>query len=102
VAVNVTGDRTRPTDCSFTTFVLESSCITGPFALVSYMEKLGPQMYFQQLSSKFWSADGTTGVLFSSGNWDGACIKQGSNPPGERYGLVTTEVVFNTRGVEPA
>ena len=92
--VNLPGDRVRPTDCSFDTFVLESGSVTGPYSLVSYMEGLGPQMYFQQLSAKFWSADGSTGVLFSSGNWDGKCIKQGSNPPGERYGLVTTEVSF--------
>ena len=96
VVVNIPADRVHPTDCRFTTFVLESSSVTGPFALVSYMEALGPQMYFQQLSSKFWSADGKTGVLFSSGNWDGSCMTQGSNPPGERYGLVTTELTFET------
>lgn len=96
IVVNVPGDRVRSTDCKFNTFVLEGSSVTGPFALVSYMEALGPQMYFQQLSSKFWSADGRTGILFSSGNWDGKCITQGSNPPGERYGMVTTELTFET------
>ena len=91
VVVNLPGDRVHPTDCFFDTYVLESARITGPFALVAYMPSLGPQMYFQHISSASWSADGRTGALFSSGNWDGACATQGSNPPGERYGLVTTE-----------
>jgi hypothetical protein len=97
VVNNLPGDRIHPTDCSFDTAVLEADSITGPFSLVSYMRSLGPQMYFQQLSSKFWSADGLTGALFSSGNWDGACVTQGSNPPGERYGMVTTEMSFVPR-----
>ena len=51
-------------------------------------------MYFQQISSAFFSPDGLTGAMFSSGNWDGHCKTQGSNPPGERYGLVTTEFML--------
>jgi hypothetical protein len=94
VVVNIPSDRIHPTDCDFDTYVLEAPSITGPFALVSYMPSLGPQMYFQQASSAAWSADGLSGVLFSSGNWDGSCVTQGSNPPGERYGLVTTEFTF--------
>ena len=94
VVVNLPGDRVRPTDCSFDTYVLEAAEITGPFSLVSYMPSLGPQMYFQQISSATWSADGLSGALFSSGNWDGSCTTQGSNPPGERYGLVTTDFSF--------
>lgn len=86
IVVNLPSDHVRPTDASFDTYVLEAPAITGPYALVSYMRSLGPQMYFQQISSGMWN--GTTGVLFSSGNWD---VHQGSNPPGERYGLVTTQ-----------
>lgn len=89
--VNLPSDRIHPTDCEFDTYVLESQAMTGPFSMVSFMHALGPQMYFQHASSSGWSEDGLQGVLFSSGNWDGACIKQGSNPPGERYGLVTTQ-----------
>ena len=77
-------------DCHFDTYLAEADAVDGPYKLVSYMQSLGPQMYFQHASSAFWSADGTRGSLFSSGNWDGACVTQGSNPPGERYGLVTT------------
>jgi hypothetical protein len=91
---NLPGDRVHPTDCSFDTAILEADTVEGPYRLVSYMKSLGPQMYFQQLSSKFWSADGLTGVLFSSGNWDGSCTTQGSNPPGERYGMVSTQLSF--------
>ena len=91
VVSNLPGDRIHPTDCAFDTYLLEADAVTGPFRLVSYMPRLGPQMYFQHISSAFWSADGLTGALFSSGNWDGNCVTQGSNPPGERYGMVTTE-----------
>ena len=73
-------------------YLLEADAVTGPYSLVNYMESLGPQMYFQQLLGGSWSADGLQGVMSSSGNWDGACTTQGSNPPGERYGLVTTQV----------
>ena len=91
VVVNIPSDRIHPTDCDFDTYVLEGANIQGPFNLVSYMAALGPQMYFQQIASSSWSSDGLTGALFSSGNWDGSCVTQGSNPPGERYGLVTTQ-----------
>ena len=78
-------------DCHFDTYLLEADAVDGPYRLVSYMQSLGPQMYFQHASSAFWSADGAGGTMFSSGNWDGSCVTQGSNPPGERYGLVTTQ-----------
>jgi hypothetical protein len=91
---NLPSDRIHPTDCDFDTYILESSSIDSGYKLVSYMPSLGPQMYFQQISSSYWSSDGYTGVMFSSGNWDGSCTTQGSNPPGERYGLVTTEFSF--------
>ena len=110
IVCNLPSDHVSPRDASFDTYILEAPSIEGPYALVSYMGRcgegfgggfsasprasppctgpcsLGPQMYFQQASSAFWN--GSTGVLFSSGNWD---VSQGSNPPGERYGLVTTE-----------
>jgi hypothetical protein len=86
ILCNLPSDHVRPTDPSFDTYLLEADSIDGPYTLVSYMGSLGPQMYFQQISSSFWR--GGTGVMFSSGNWD---VSQGSNPPGERYGLVTTE-----------
>jgi hypothetical protein len=94
IVSNLPSDRIHPTDCDFDTYILESSTIDSGYKLVSYMPSLGPQMYFQQISSLFWSSDGMTGAMFSSGNWDGSCTTQGSNPPGERYGLVTTEFSF--------
>ena len=48
VVVNLPADRIHPTHCTFDTYVLESGEVTGPFALVSYMAGLGPQMYFQR------------------------------------------------------
>ena len=71
-------------------YVLEAEKITGPFRLVTYMAHLGPQMYFQHMSSAAWSQNGSVGVMFSSGNWYG-CAGKTANPPGGRYGLVTTE-----------
>jgi hypothetical protein len=97
VVSNLPHDRVHPTDCAFDTYVLEADAVTGPWALLSYMQELGPQMYFQQLLSGFWSSDGLTAVMASSGNWDGSCVTQGSNPPGERYGLVTTELTLTAR-----
>jgi hypothetical protein len=44
VVSNLPSDRVHPTDCSFDTYILEANAITGPFSLVSYMPKLGPQM----------------------------------------------------------
>ena len=88
---NRPSDGVSSLDCHFDTYMLESDAVEGPFRLVSYMQSLGPQMYFQHASSAFWASDGASGFMFSSGNWDGSCVTQGSNPPGERYGLVTTQ-----------
>ncbi len=71
------------------TYVLESSRLTGPWRLVTYMKNFGEQGYFVNLPSKFIAKDGRTAWLCYSGNfatnWNGESIRP--NPPGTRYGL---------------
>ena len=71
------------------TYVLESSSLTGPWRLVTYMKNFGEQGYFVNLPSKFIAKDGRTAWLCYSGNfapnWNGETIQP--NPPGTRYGL---------------
>ncbi len=76
------------------TYVLESSALTGPWRLVTYMKNFGEQAYFVNLPSKFISADGHTAWLCYSANfapnWNGERIRP--NPPGSRYGLVLQKI----------
>ena len=57
------------------TYVLESSSLTGPWRLVTYMKSFGEQGYFVNLPSKFIASDGRTAWLCYSGNfapnWNG-------------------------------
>ena len=39
----------------------EADAITGPFRLVTYLEKFGPQAYFANFPSKFLTPDEATG-----------------------------------------
>ena len=78
----------------FNTCLLESSHITGPWKLVTYMRHFGEQAYFVNIPSKFISADGRTLWLcyaanFSQG-WGGAKFQ--SLPAGSRYGMCLQEV----------
>jgi hypothetical protein len=76
------------------TYVLESSALTGPWRLVTYMKHFGEQSYFVNLPSKFISADGRSAWLCYSANfatdWNGERIRP--NPPGSRYGLVFQKI----------
>ena len=76
------------------TYILESSRLTGPWRLVSYMKNFGEQSYFVNFPSKFISADGQSAWLCYSANfatdWNNEKIK--SVPPGSHYGLVLQEV----------
>ena len=76
------------------TYVLESSSLTGPWRLVTYMKSFGEQGYFVNLPSKFIAKDGRMAWLCYSGNfapnWNGEKIQ--ANPPGTRYGLVLQQI----------
>ena len=51
------------------TYILESSRLTGPWRLVSYMKNFGEQSYFVNFPSKFISADGQSAWLCYSANF---------------------------------
>ena len=53
----------------YTSYILESNNITGPWAIVSHMKDFGPQAYFLNIPSKFISYDGKTMWLCYSANY---------------------------------
>lgn len=78
----------------YSTYILESDQITGPWKLVSFLKDFGEQAYFVNIPSKFIGADGRSLWLcyaanFSSG-WGGTTFK--SRPPGSRYGMCLQEL----------
>jgi len=83
-----------PTCFKMNSYILESSKITGPWKLVTYMKDFGEQGYFLNFPSKFIGEDGHTLWLCYSANfarnWRDVKIK--ANPPGSRYGLVLQKV----------
>ena len=77
----------------YNTYLLESSRMTGPWKLVTYLRHFGEQAYFVNIPSKFISGDGRTLWLcyaanFSQG-WNG--VRFESRPAGSRYGLCLQE-----------
>ncbi len=53
----------------FSTYILQSSDITGPWKLVTYMKDFGEEAYFVNFPSKFISQDGKTAWLSYSANF---------------------------------
>lgn len=82
----------------FSTYLLESDRVTGPFRLVQYLYHFGEQAYFVNLPSKFISPDGRTLWLCYSANfatdWNGSKIR--SNPAGSRYGMCLRQIKILT------
>jgi hypothetical protein len=78
-----------PTTKALDTMILESDLLTGPWKLVTYMEKFGEQAYFVNFPSKFISTDGRTAWLCYSDNYT---KDQKVNLPGGRYGMNLQEV----------
>ena len=78
----------------FNTYILESSQITGPWKLVTYMKDFGEQAYFVNFPSKFISPDGKTAWLSYSANFTnvGGAADYKSNPPGSGYWWTLQEV----------
>ena len=85
----------------FSTYILESDKITGPFKLVQYLHHFGEQAYFVNIPSKFISPDGRTLWLCYAANFapnsNGTKIQP--NPPGSRYGMCLQEI--NMRAPDP-
>jgi hypothetical protein len=78
-----------PTSKGLDTMILESDQLTGPWKLVTYMEKFGEQAYFVNFPTKFISSDGRTAWLCYSDNFT---KDQKVNLPGGRYGMNLQEV----------
>jgi hypothetical protein len=76
------------TGAAMHTYILESSNITGPWKMVSFMRNFGEQGYFANIPSKFISADGRTCWLSYSANF----FALPSNPPGSRYAMCLQEI----------
>eukprot|EP00656_Telonema_subtile_P018296 TRINITY_DN19870_c0_g2_i1.p1 TRINITY_DN19870_c0_g2~~TRINITY_DN19870_c0_g2_i1.p1 ORF type:complete len:435 (+),score=53.47 TRINITY_DN19870_c0_g2_i1:124-1428(+) len=72
----------------YDTYLLESSSLVGPFSIVSYMAKLGPEAYFVNVPSKFVAlqaaSDGSLDLYLSySANYDQRSVQP--MPPGSGY-----------------
>jgi hypothetical protein len=78
----------------FSTYILESDRITGPWKLVSYLKNFGQQAYFVNIPSRFISSDGKTFWLCCAANFSGRMdgISFRSNPQGCRYGMCLQKV----------
>jgi hypothetical protein len=78
----------------YNTYVLESTQITGPWRLVTYMRNFGEQGYFVNLPSKFISDDGRTLWLSYSANFSNSDMHTNhkSDPPGSGYWWSLQEV----------
>lgn len=74
-----------------TVLLLESTQLTGPWKVVSYLNDFGPAGYFLNIPSKFISRDGKTFWLCYSANWAGR-FKPNGNPQGSDYGLCLREM----------
>ncbi len=78
----------------FSTYILESSKITGPWRLVTYMRDFGEQAYFVNFPSKFISNDGRTLWLSYSANFTNGYLHTNykADPPGSGYWWTLQEV----------
>lgn len=82
-------------------YLCEAEALTGPWRLVTYLPRFGPQAYFLNSPSRFLSDDGRTGWLLYSGNYtdhwghpedpDQVVI---ADPPGTSYAMVLQEFVL--------
>jgi hypothetical protein len=83
-----------PTVQSMDTYILESSSITGPWKMVSYLKDFGPQAYFVNIPSKFISKDGLTIWLSYSANFSYTQndSRYKGNPEGSSYSMSLQEI----------
>ncbi len=79
--------------------MLEADAITGPWKLITFMERFGEQAYFLNIPSKFISADGRTAWLCYSANFTNHYLSTGwvSNPPGSKYAMCLQEIELDVR-----
>ena len=91
-----------PTVSTMNSFLLEADDVTGPFRLVAFLEKFGPQAYFLNLPSGWLGSDGRTGWLLYSANYTARAEERftkrlkgtglPANPPGSAYAMCLQEL----------
>ena len=94
----------KDTISKFNTYILESSLITGPWKLVTYLKDFGEQGYFVNFPSKFIGNDGRTAWLSYSANFTNEYLhtKYKSNPEGSGYWWTLQEVhLLGPGGAKP-
>ena len=84
------------TIAKFSTYILESSDITGPWKLVTYLKDFGEQGYFVNFPSKFIRSDGRTAWLSYSANFTNGYLGTHHQPlpKGGGYWWTLQEVVL--------
>lgn len=82
-------------DFMFDTYLLESEQITGPWKIITYMQRFGPRGYFPNFPSKFISNDGSKAWLCFANDTTDGLLK--ANPRGGRYALCLHEIYFARR-----
>ena len=85
---------------TFDQILLESDSLTGPWRLVDYMARFGPQAYFLNVPSKFISGDGRTMWLSYSANYENSA--GASTPPGSQYSWVLREMTLDSAVQAPS
>jgi hypothetical protein len=75
-------------------YILEADEVTGPYRMITFMNKFGRQGYFLFFPSKFISADGRTAWLSYSANFHKAYFgnRTAADPMGSRYAWTLQEV----------
>lgn len=83
-----------PTISTMNTYILESGTITGPWKLVTFMEKFGAQGYFVNIPSKFISSSGTSMWLCYSANFTNPYLGTNfpADPRGSKYAMCLQEI----------
>ena len=83
-----------PTISTMNTYILESGTITGPWKLVTFMEKFGAQGYFVNIPSKFISFSGASMWLCYSANFTNPYLGTNfpADPPGSKYAMCLQEI----------
>jgi hypothetical protein len=88
-----------PTISTMNSMILEAPALTGPWRLVSFLERFGPQAYFLNFPSRFLAGDGRTAWLCYSANftdrgWSDRLPKTGlpPDPEGSSYAMCLQEV----------
>jgi len=74
---------------TYNSAILESDSVTGPWKMVTWMERFGEQAYFLNIPTKFLHEDGRGGWLSLSANFTIHHLgrEMGERPAGAKYSL---------------